>query len=79
MTKDTLNSLAWPAMRYALGRRTYIVDAVCRALISNAKDIRSDIKAGMTREIDKAICNNEAGMPMDVEQWNRVIEAFQKG
>ena len=79
MNNDTLNSLAWPAMRYALGRRTYIVETVCHALISNAKDIRSDIKSCMALEIDRAICNNEAGMPMDVEQWNRVIEAFQKG
>lgn len=78
MTKDTLNSLAWPAMRYALGRKTYLIETVCRALISNAKYIRSDIKAGMAREIEKAICNDEAGMPIDVEQWKRVIEAFEK-
>ena len=76
MTKDDLNSLAWPAMRYALGRSTYVVEMVCGALISNAKDIKSDIKAGMAREIDKAICNDRAGMLMDVEQWKRVIDAF---
>lgn len=77
VSRDALNSLAWPAMRYALGRKTYVVDTVCRALISNARDIRSDIKVGMKREIDKAICSDEAGMPMDVEQWKQVMEAFE--
>ena len=40
MTKDDLNSLVWPAMRYALGQKTYVVDTVCGALINNARNIR---------------------------------------
>ena len=78
MTKDDLNSLCFPAMRYALGRKTYVVDTVCGVLIRNAKDIRNDIKVSMSDEIQKAIDNNNAGMDMDVIDWKRVIEAFNE-
>ena len=73
MTKDDLNSLSWPAMRYALGRNTYAVETVCRALKNNAKDIRRDIKESMAEEITKAIALNQAGMDMDVLQWERLV------
>lgn len=78
MTKDDLNSLVWPAMRYALGRKTYVVDTVCRALINNAKDIRIDIRKRMSQEIEAAILKKQAGMNMDVELWLKVIESFEK-
>lgn len=78
MTKDDLNSLAWPAMRYALGRKTYVVDTVCRALINNVNGIRSDIRASMIREIEKAIHFGDAGMDMDLERWKDVVIAFKK-
>jgi hypothetical protein len=78
MTKDDLNSLAWAAMRYALGRKTYVVEAVCSALKNNAGDIRSDIILRMSKEIDKAICNGEAGMPIDIEAWEMVLESFEE-
>lgn len=78
MTKDDLNSLVWPAMRYALGRRTYVVDTVCRAIINNAKEIRSDIRYRMQEEIAEAINKNEAGMDMDIRRWQDVLECFSK-
>lgn len=76
MTKDTLNSLSFPAMRYALGRKTYVVETVCRALKNNAKDIRADIKQKMSKEIEKAIAENQAGMDCDVAQWQQVLKSF---
>jgi hypothetical protein len=79
MTKDDLNSLCWPAMRYALGRKTYVVDTVCKALIRNAHNIRQDIKQRMAEEIVKAIKDNQAGMDMDVVEWKMVLEAFGLG
>jgi hypothetical protein len=77
MTKDDLNSLCWPAMRYALGRKTYVVETVSRVLINNAKDIRQDIKERMSSEILDAIKNNQVGMDIDVINWKQVIEAFK--
>ena len=78
MTKDDLNSLAWPAMRYALGRKTFVVDTVCRALMNNINSIRKDIKLSMAKEIEKAIANNEAGMDMDVRIWQEIANEFNK-
>ena len=77
MTKDALNSLCWPAMRYALGRKTYVVHSVCRALISNKDAINVDTKARMCEEIELAIVRKEAGMDCDVIQWELVLEAFK--
>ena len=79
MTKDDLNSLAFPAMRYALGRKTYIVQVVCRALTNNAQNIRNDIKYKMSEEIAKAINSGEAGMDCDMEEWEKVLKAFNQG
>ncbi len=76
MTKDDLNSLAWPAMRYALGRKTYVVDTVCSALKRNAKDIRSDIRIRMGEEIASAINKGDAGMDMHVAQWEELLHVF---
>lgn len=78
MTKDDLNSLAWPAMRYALGRKTFVVDTVCRVLLNNINGIRKDIKLSMAKEIEKAIANNEAGMDMDVRRWQELANEFKK-
>ncbi len=77
MTKDDLNSLSWPAMRYALGRKTYVVDTVCRALKNNAKNIRQDIRARMCEEIKKAIEANQCGMGRERVQWESLIEALE--
>jgi hypothetical protein len=74
---DDINSLAWPAMRYALGRKTYVVDTVCRALINQKANIRDDIRERIGQEIRKAIMEGEAGMPMDVARWVDVLETFK--
>lgn len=76
-TKD-FNDLAWPAMRYALGRKTYVVEQVCNVLIKNAHDLTSDNRYKMGAEIIRAINRNEAGMDMDVKCWQSVLEVFYK-
>lgn len=78
MTNDDLNSLIWPAVRYALGRKTYVVDTVARAAINNAKNIRNDIRYKIGEEIEGAINKGQAGMDCDVRRWNDVLDAFSK-
>ncbi len=78
MSQDDLNSLVLSAMRYALGRKTYVVQTVCRALINNAKNIRNDIRCRMSEEIAKAINSQKAGMDCDVEQWQQVLKEFER-
>lgn len=74
---DDINSLAWPAMRYALGRKTYVVDTVCRALINQKSNIRSDLRERIGQEIRKAIMEDEAGTSIEVARWVDVLEAFK--
>lgn len=74
---DDINSLVWAAMRYALGRKTSMVDAICRALINQKAHIRSDIQERIGQEIRKAIMEGEAGAPMDVARWVDVLEVFK--
>lgn len=74
MTKDDLNSLAFPAMRYAIGCKTFVVETVCRALTRNAKDIRSDIRYRMSEEIAIEIMNGNA----NIRPWQDVLTAFEE-
>lgn len=73
MRNDSINTLVPCAMRYALGRSSYIVSMVCEEIINYKDKIRNDIKEQMTKEIYSAICNNRAGMREDVEDWTNVL------
>jgi hypothetical protein len=72
-TKEDLNTLCFAAMRYALGRKTYVVEMVCEALLNNKDKLRTDIKNRMINEIREAIDSNEAGMSYDKQLWNKVM------
>ncbi len=61
------------AMRYALGRMTYVVSSVTNELIKNWDLFgKGDVEV-MLREIREAIENGRAGMEMDIKRWNSVI------
>jgi hypothetical protein len=72
------NDLAWAAVRYALGRKTYMVATVCDVLIKNADKLYNQNREKMTHEILRAIETGSAGMPVDVKDWQRVLDAFEK-
>lgn len=78
MTKDSLDILVIPALRYGLGRRTYITGMIADCLIRNKKDIRHDIRDLVVREIKRAVEEGNAGMQVDIDEWNRVIDAYEK-
>lgn len=61
------------AMRYALGRRTYVVICVTDELIKNWHHFKKGNQVGMLKEIREAIEKNEAGMDMDVKRWIAVV------
>ena len=65
------NILFW-AFRYALGRRTYAVYEVARAIILNAENMRAGTCRLIDREIDAAIESGHAGCSMDVTTWLQV-------
>lgn len=57
------------AFRYALGRSTYVVSSVASEIERNVERISAKTRRRMIAEIDEAIADNNAGMQMDVRQW----------
>lgn len=67
------------AMRYALGRMTYVVSSVCSELRKHYNELSSVTKARMVKEIQEyqdeyAI----AGMDFDNDEWNKVKWLFDE-
>lgn len=67
------------AMRYALGRMTYVVGSVCSELRRNYDRLPANTKARIAKEIQEY--QNEhglAGMDFDNEEWNKVKWLFDE-
>ena len=63
------------AFRYALGRMSYSVSDVVEAIKENWDKINENAKNIITKEIQEAIKNNEAGDPdIDVPLWRSILE-----
>ena len=62
------------ALRYALGRRTYITSIISEQLIDKWESITETDRLLILAEINRAIYINEAGDDCDVENWNQVIQ-----
>lgn len=75
---DNLNDVLVSAMRYALGRSTYIVPSIADTLIQNWEEICENDQKTIVAGIQRAIDTGQAGMQMDVEQWQRVIDHAQE-
>lgn len=73
MTKLDRNITLGCAMRYALGRKTYVVGSVTNELIENWDNFREGDKKVMIKEIKEAIEKGRAGMDMDVRNWNKIL------
>jgi len=74
---NDMNTLAFCAFRYGLGRKTYVVSNIVQALINNKYRIRADIKLRICTEIQEAIDLDKAGMDCDIAEWQRVVEEFK--
>jgi hypothetical protein len=57
------------AFRYALGRRTYVIDSVASEIERQVDEISTKTLARFVREIGDAIDNKSAGMDMDERRW----------
>jgi hypothetical protein len=57
------------AFRYALGRRTYVVDSVASEIERNVSDISTKTLRRFIIEINEAIQEQSAGMEMDARRW----------
>lgn len=59
------------AVRYALGRRTYIVSVVCNEVAANLKIISDNMLNVVIRDIEE--CDN-LGDDCDIKSWNILLE-----
>jgi len=57
------------AVRYSLGRMTYVVSDTCAEVRRNLPHIRTKLLAVMVRDITEHESDNALGMDMDKEQW----------
>lgn len=61
------------AMRYALGRMTYVVSPVCSELSKHYDMLSSETKSRMAKEIQEyQEAYGKAGMDFDNNEWNKV-------
>ncbi len=62
------------AFRYALGRKTYVVSDVINCLEQNWSKLDYQQKAEIQGEIQTAIDEQNAGMDMDIKQWQKILD-----
>lgn len=62
------------AFRYALGRATYVSGFMADALIHAWPAMTERQREMIVKEINGAINSWRAGHPMDVQEWQRVLD-----
>ena len=80
MTNEDLSTLLLCSVRYALGRRSYIVGDVCRIVRETLKEIDSrDAGVGdntrglIIRDIGEELARGHAGGACDVAEWRKLL------
>lgn len=63
------------AVRYALGRRTYIVSVVCNEVIANLKIISNNMLNVIIQDIES--CDN-LGDECDIESWTKLLKKLHE-
>lgn len=71
----TLNVLTVCSFRYALGRRTYIVNDIASFIINNIKQMQNRTLRLVVREILEAIDHDRLGDDCDKRDWQNVLQA----
>lgn len=70
------------AVRYALGRMTYIVSDVCRYVKSKKDSLSEHCRSIIIRDIEEAIgryndLGRTCGMECDEKEWRELLEALK--
>ena len=66
------------AFRYALSRKTYVVDDVVNCLEQNWDNLDYQQKAVIQGEIKDAIKRQDVGMFMDIVRWQKILNLENK-
>jgi hypothetical protein len=71
------DSMVLYAFRYCLGRQTYAVLECVEYLLAFWSRISAQTRGVIQRDIRGAIGRGEAGVQMDIQQWERVLQLPQ--
>jgi hypothetical protein len=77
MTTDDVNILIPCAIRYALGRMSYITGMISYIAINNIKKLHQNMRESIIKEITYAIDMNIAGADIDVYEWRKLLNALE--
>ena len=76
--KVSLNTLTIAAFRYALGRKTYIVEDVTNDIMNNINNIPDSYLKRIKEEIIEAKNENRIGMKMDEKLWMELLNKINE-
>lgn len=74
--EGAIDVLAVPAVRYALGRRTYVVADVARTLVAHRDALALKTKAAIVREITADLDAGLGGDEIDRHEWRLLRDAL---
>lgn len=74
LTNEEINDLIVYAFRYCLGRRTYAVSTFVEIALKHWPAIQGRNRHLMQKEIREALASDSAGMDMDRQQWQRLLD-----
>ena len=73
-----IHTLILCAVRYALGRKTYIVYDVAEIVKKNPSELRDDTLILLDRDIRRELERGNYGMQCDLEIWQALRQTIQK-
>jgi len=73
MDEET-ESMIFYAFRYCLGRMTYAVGTCVDYILNHWDELSVKTKTRIVQEIETALRDHTAGMDMDRDQWQRIVE-----
>ena len=73
MTPDDRGSLLISAIRYALGRRTYVVSDTCRIARMALHETTDETRAIIGRDIRMALARGQCGDDIDDREWRALL------
>jgi hypothetical protein len=73
LSDHELSTLAVSSVRYALGRKTYVVGDVVRFVQRAAPDLAPAARTAIARDVRDALAEGRAGGWIDVEAWRSLL------
>ena len=77
MNNHDLNTLILCSFRYALGRRSYIVQEISDLIVRYIDEIQPWVKEKIIKEVEDSFRRKELGMKCDIETWCGLIQKIR--